>query len=142
TNCTVVANSGHEGGGVEAAWLNSCIVYYNSGPVGSNYSESCTLNYCCTAPMPANGTNNIIAPPKLASLTHLSAASPCRGAGTNGLGVDIDSQPWLRPASIGCDEFIPNGATGSLSLLIEAPYTNAAANFQLAFVALIRRTVN
>jgi hypothetical protein len=47
---------------------------------------------------------------------HLSAISPCRGAGNpiyEG-GTDIDGEPWLNPPSIGCDEYYAADFTGPL----------------------------
>ncbi len=80
-----------------------------------------------------------MAEPQLASAWHLSAGSPCRGAGSaaSATGVDIDGEPWAIPPAIGCDEYRPGAITGPLSLAIQATYTNVAAGFTVDFTAAI-----
>ena len=75
--------------------------------------------------------------PQLASLSHLSAGSPCRGAGSSAYasGVDLDGEPWANPPSIGCDEHYAGSVTGVLNVAIQTPYTNLAAGVAAAFVA-------
>jgi hypothetical protein len=48
-------------------------------------------------------------PQLLADSIHLTATSPCLGAGTAAVvsGTDIDGQPWNTPPPIGCDEWQP-----------------------------------
>ena len=136
-NCTLTGNSAVNGGGADNSTLNNCIVYYNTAPGGDNYSSS-TLNYCCTTPLPDSGANNITAEPQLTDTAHISASSPCIGAGSTNYstGVDIDGESWLNPPSIGCDEFHA-GATGGLSINIQANYTNVTPGFVLNFNGLI-----
>jgi hypothetical protein len=52
-------------------------------------------------------------------------------------GLDIDGETWANPPSIGCDEYHPGAVTGSLSVSIQAAYTNAAVGFALNFTAAI-----
>ena len=98
-----------------------------------------TLNYCCTTPLPTGGTGNIALDPQLASASHLSADSPCRGAGSAAYatGTDIDGEPWGNPPSIGCDEFHAGAVTGPLTVSLLANYTNVAVGYSVSFTALI-----
>jgi len=153
-NCTVSANSAlglggtlGSGGGVAGGTLYNCIVYFNQAHVGLNFAPVVLLdepfdplfNHCCTTPLPTNGPGNIADDPQLASATRLSASSPCIGAGSPAYnsGVDIDGEPWLTPPSMGADEPITSGATGALTVALEAAYTNVAIGFPLSFTTQI-----
>jgi len=145
-NCTLTGNSAtglsSGGGGAYACTLNNCIVYYNSDSSpfrDNNYDPSSTLNYCCTTPMPTSGGGNINADPQLASASHLSALSPCIGAGnaTYASGTDIDGEPWANPPSIGCDEYHAGAVTGPLTVSLRATYTNVATGFPVVLTAFI-----
>ena len=119
--------------------LINSILCFNSGGAGvANYFGG-TLNYCCTTPLPPSGAGNISADPQLASASHLSATSPCRGAGDNhyAVGTDIDGELWQHPPSIGCDEYNSGAVTGALTVAISAAYSNVAAGLALEFAALI-----
>ena len=145
-NCTLSGNSANEGGGAFNSTLNNCIVYYNSAPNGDNYNYYSRLSYSWTTPLPPEGVGNISAAPQLADLSHLSAGSPCRGAGSAAYatGLDIDGEPWANPPSIGCEEYHPGAVTGPLSVSIQAAYTNVAAGITVNFTATIdgRATAN
>jgi hypothetical protein len=132
-DCTLTGNSAFEGGGTYSGTSDNCIVYFNEAVIGPNYSGG-TLRYCCTTPVPS-GTGNFDAAPQLASLSHLSSASPCLGAGAYAMGVDIDGEPWATPPSVGCDEYYAGSVTGAISAVIQAPYTNIAPGFGATFVA-------
>ncbi len=143
-NCTLTGNSaGDSGGGAAGSTLNNCLVYFNTAPNGPNYIGDgyyrVVLNYCCTTPLPADGVGNISLDPQLASASHLSAGSPCRGAGsaTYATGTDLDGEAWANPPSIGCDEYQPGAVTGPLSVRIVADYTNVAVGFAVTLTALI-----
>lgn len=142
-NCTVTGNAAGSGGGADGSALNNCIVYYNDAPIDSNYTASCTLNYSSASPPPTSGVGNLAANPQLASLTRLSAASPCRGAGsaTYVNGVDIDGEAWLNPPSMGCDEFYSGGLTGLVSVALQASSTNVATGFPIHFNSQINGLV-
>ncbi len=138
-NCTLIGNSGaNSGGGASACTLNNCISYFNTSTNGANYGSS-TLNYCCTTPQPTNGLGNISLDPRLAGASHLSAGSPCRGAGNAAYasGADIDGEAWASPPSIGCDEYHPGAVTGPLSVGITASFTTVTIGFAVQFAALI-----
>ncbi len=145
-NCTLTRNSAqYRGGGVygdvpndNPSTLNNCIVYFNTAPSGANYDGS-SLNHCCTTPLLLGGSGNISADPQLASASHLSASSPCRGAGsaTSATGTDIDGEAWANPPSIGCDEYHAGAVTGPLNVAIVTAYTNVAVGFPVELTALI-----
>jgi hypothetical protein len=144
TNCTLTGNSAGNGGGAFGSSLNNCIVYFNSAPRAPNYDSSSTLNYCCTTPQPTNGLGTISSDPQLASASHLSAASPCRGAGNPAYasGTDIDDEAWATPPSIGCDEYHAGAATGPLSVALTMSYTSVLPNFIVQLMALIEGRVS
>jgi parallel beta-helix repeat protein len=130
-NCTLTGNrlgnwSSGYGGGVADCSLSNCIVYANSATINSGTSNSynSTFYYSCTA-QAAGGTGNIATDPLLlADGAHLSAASPCIGAGA-GIATltDIDGQAWNSPPAMGCDEWHP------------APVIGAPPSFQIGFPA-------
>ena len=137
-NCTLTGNSATTGGGASQGTLNNCIVYFNNAPASPNYSGS-SLNYCCTTPAPAGGTANFTGDPLLASATHLSTGSPCRGAGSANytLGTDIDGEAWANPPDVGCDEYIPGNVTGPLVVSISATFTNVAVGYSVGITGAI-----
>jgi PKD domain len=122
-NCTVSGNisSGYSsgyGGAVYGATLTNCVVWGNiqrtSYPYTNYASANCVLSYCDTDPLPSGAGNIDIDPQLLGDGVHLTAASPCIGAGPNSvvIGTDIDGQPWNNPPSIGCDEWQPAPVIG------------------------------
>jgi hypothetical protein len=135
TNCTITGNFGSEGGGANSCTLFNSIVYYNHATSNPDNS-GCVMNYSCT-PLAAAGTNNITDDPQLASVSHLSAGSACRGAGgaSFAFGSDFDGEPWGTPPDIGCDEY--NVATTPLSLSVLASFTNVATGFDVDFTEYI-----
>ena len=138
-NCTLTGNSAFAGGGAEGCTLNNCIVYFNSDTDGGNYDSSSTLNYCCTTPLPTTGVGNISADPQLASASHLSAQSPCIGAGsaTYASGTDIDGDAWNNPPSIGCDEYHAGAVTGPMTVSLTATVTNVLIGNPIGLTAFI-----
>ena len=138
-NCTLLGNSADYGGGVSWGGLYNCIVYYNNAKEGGSNFDSGIFDYCCTTPLPEDGTNNITSEPLLASASHLSSGSPCRGAGStdSGMGKDIDGESWLNPPSIGCDEFYAGSATGPLAVTINADWTNVTVGFVMDLKGMV-----
>jgi pectin methylesterase-like acyl-CoA thioesterase len=138
-NCTLSGNSAGLGGGASSCALYNCILYYNTASLAVNYDSSCTLNCCCTTPLPTTGVGNLALDPQLASASHLSAGSPCRGAGSAAYvtGADIDGEPWGNPPSIGCDEYHVGAVTGPLTVGILASPTNVPTGYAVSLTALI-----
>jgi PKD repeat protein len=140
-NCTLIANNASgSGGGAYSATLRNCILYHNGV---DNYSI-CTLNFCCTTPLPGAGSGNITNEPQLASFSHLSASSPCRGVGSAAYatGLDIDGEAWLNPPSIGCDEYRPGAVTGDMAVGVGTSTTNVPVDFGIDFTAYITGRVS
>ena len=135
-NCTLTGNAGI---GASGALLYNCIVYYNGSSSAANYDAYSTLNYCCATPLETNGVGNIDLDPQLASATHLSAISPCRGAGSAAYatGTDIDGEPWANPPAIGCDEYRVGAVTGPLTVSLQASYAYVPVGYSVTFTALI-----
>jgi parallel beta-helix repeat protein len=136
-NCTIAFNTADVGGGTYTGKLHNCIVYYNTANAAPNHENS-VMSYSCTTPQ-AGGVGNITNDPALASLTHLSFDSPCRGAAdsSNAFGLDVDGEVWGNPPSMGCDEIRPGAVTGDLQVSISVPFTNVAIGFPLDFTAVI-----
>ncbi|HEX3628097.1 MAG TPA: choice-of-anchor Q domain-containing protein [Verrucomicrobiae bacterium] len=139
-HCNIVGNSAGDGGGTENANLVNCINYCNTAtqPYDSNSNfDGGTINYSCTAPLP--GAKDITSDPQLASLSHVSLDSPCRGTGSIAAssGVDIDGNPWANPPSIGCFEAYPDSVLGSFAVAISTAYTNWPPGWALNLQASI-----
>ncbi|MBI5383840.1 MAG: PKD domain-containing protein [Verrucomicrobia bacterium] len=137
-SCTITGNSAPTGSGAFFSTLTNCILYFNNAPDGANYSYG-TFDHCCTTPLPSGGTGNFTNDPQLVSAFHLSATSPCRGAGTSTAvtGTDIDGEAWAVPPSVGCDEFRAGAFTGALTVSFDASYTDVAAGWPVQFTAQI-----
>jgi PKD repeat protein len=137
-HCTVTGNLALlAGGGAFYCTLEDCIVYFNNSRKDANYSAS-DLSFCCTSPLPSSGQRNIVADPQLASASHLSRTSPCRGAGNaaHAGGADIDGEAWNQPPSIGCDEYWEDGVTGPLTAEMVVAATNVAVGYPVEFTAM------
>ncbi|HLH55311.1 MAG TPA: immunoglobulin domain-containing protein [Verrucomicrobiae bacterium] len=100
-NCTVVNNGL---GACSACTLCNCILYSNGVQSAgfNNYNDSCTLNYCCTMPLPTNGVGNITNTPMFVDAAngdfHLQPNSPCINAGNNLFAFtsnDLDGNPRI-----------------------------------------------
>ena len=103
-NCTVAGNTAvGSGGGVyggSGAWLNNCIVFFNSAPVGSNLIGA-KFNYTCTTP-PLLGDDDITNEPVFVDLSggdfYLQSNSPCINSGHNAFVAvtnDLDGNPRI-----------------------------------------------
>jgi len=146
-NCNIIGNSAADGGGAYNATLVNCIDYFNELTPNAYLSNTnydlVNFAYTCTTPNPS-GTGNIISDPKLASVSHISLNSPCRGAGKASAtsGVDIDGNLWANPPSMGCFEPYPGNITGTVSLGISTTFTNLAPGFGENFEANISGPVD
>jgi hypothetical protein len=141
-NCTVIGNSAGTGGGAFDTPANNSILFYNMATDGPNYATDYPprpMNYCCTTPLPAAGVGTFEDDPQLASFSHISSASPCRGAGSAlyAAGLDIDGEPWANPPSVGCDEPYATGDPGPITVAFQASCTNFGTNYSVYFVGNI-----
>ncbi|HEY3762388.1 MAG TPA: immunoglobulin domain-containing protein [Verrucomicrobiae bacterium] len=60
-NCTVTGNSaGNYGGGVDNSAVTNSIVYFNTAPVGPNYSGTNDMSWSCTTPLPNDNSGNLV----------------------------------------------------------------------------------
>lgn len=136
-NCTLTGNTALEGGGSYYGNLFNCIVYFNKAAVAGNYHSS-TLGNSCTTPLPP-GEGNITNDPLLAGVWHVSANSPCIGAGSaaQAVGSDLDGEGWANPPSMGCDELRTGAAGGGLGVAISASFTNVSPGVTIDFAAFI-----
>jgi hypothetical protein len=123
-NCALSANSGTSGGGANSAILYNCTLagnlsqggggaalYYNDSS-GTNYDGYCTLNYCCTTPLPTNGVGNISNEPVFSDFAngdfHLYPSSPCINAGNNAFvsgSLDLDGAPRIVGGTVDMGAF-------------------------------------
>jgi PKD domain-containing protein len=142
-NCTIIANSANSAGGKDGGRSTNCIVYHNNAPGFPNYRTGTTFDHSCTTPLP-DGVGNISVEPGLADSFRLTATSACRGAGIGAvvIGADIDGEPWLNPASMGCDEFYPGTASGALNVTVKVANTSVAVGFPLNFIATVTGAAN
>jgi len=137
-HCTLTGNTAwNRGGGTHDSDLFNCIVYFNKARLGPNHQGS-DLDHSCTTPLPP-GDGNIDDDPRLASDSHLSAVSPCLGAGAPVAGImsDIDGETWLSPPSMGADEVVAAHATGDLHVAIRAEQLRVTTGFEVSFQAVV-----
>ncbi len=86
-SCTLSGNAAQtNGGGSSISSLSNCIVYYNTAPSSANF-RNCTFSYCCTYPLPSEGSGNISNEPAFVDFAggdfRLASNSPCINAGRN-----------------------------------------------------------
>jgi hypothetical protein len=149
--CTVQGDLGRSSilsqfwpGTYECLARNSIVVgYYDDFSTGlDTYEYSCTEGRPPSLSVMPNGVSNInavVSNPQFLDWYHISASSPCRGAG-DGLystGTDLDGEPWANPPSMGCDEVVPANRTGALSVSISSIDTNVVVNAPSAYYANI-----
>ncbi len=126
-HCTVTGNSAGSGGGCYLGSVSQSIVFFNDAIFGPNH-EGATILQSCTTPLPESGSGNLDVDPLLASLSHISAQSPCQAGdiAPPQLPTDLDGEPWLQPSTMGADQFIDGQATGALEVRIHSPESTVA----------------
>ncbi|MDD2598589.1 MAG: choice-of-anchor Q domain-containing protein [Kiritimatiellae bacterium] len=150
-NCTITANhSFSEAGGVGGrSKVHNCIVWGNSCDNGESdincnaggeayYGETSVAEFTCSPNLIHGSHGNITNNPQLVTFSHLSALSPCIGAGSAAYAFefDIDGEPWQPAPSMGCDEYAGAGTVaGDISLTIQG-ITEVAAGYATDFTFL------
>ena len=133
-NCTVWGNTASDGtGGIEGSVAYNCIIFANDP--WNQYLSS--LDYCCTLPLPDNGSGNFTSDPLLVDPAngdfHLQSDSPCINAGNNSYVTttdDLDGNPRIMGlvVDLGAYEF-------PIAAAIGADYTNVTAGFTVNFIS-------
>ena len=147
-NCTVVKNTAASGGGIYGSGsgpgmlVGNNIIYNNAATnSGNNWLGSILSSNCCSFPImvPTIWGNITNDPIFMDAAFHLSAASPCRGAGSSlyASGTDLDGEAWNNPPSMGADEVFNADFIGTLSVVIQSPETNLLLNHSLALAGQI-----
>ena len=146
-NCTVANNTAISGGGIYAnmpSTVYNSIIYDNTALSGGNNWQGGVFSYNgCSVPemMPPGSTyGNITNDPIFVDAAfHLSAASPCRGAGSSlyATGTDLDGEAWNSPPSMGADEVYDADFIGALSVAIQSSRTSLLVNRSLALAGQI-----
>jgi len=138
-NCVFIDNSSWfgVGGGMGGGTAYHCVFIGNGGGMSGgtvynsvfwgNYPDDLVDSeayYSCSTDLTHGVNGNITNNPMLASASHISTNSPCRGAGSFAYssGTDIDGEAWLNPPSMGCDEYHGLGTvTGTPELSLQGP---------------------
>jgi hypothetical protein len=146
-NCTVANNTAISGGGVYAnmpSTVYNSIIYGNTASSGGNNWQGGIFSYNgCSVPemMPTDLTyGNITNDPIFVDAAfHLSAASPCRGAGSSlyATGTDLDGEAWNNPPSMGADEVYDADFVGALAVAIQSSRTSLLVNRSLSLTGQI-----
>lgn len=151
TNCTVCGNFAFEiGGGTSNGNQYNCISFDNNAVLVANGSNSWApyvILFTCTIPAPATGNNtqppftgDIVTDPQFVdSAFHLSASSPCRGAGSSLylFGWSMDGRAWSNPPSMGANEVYDSDFVGPLSVAIQSSQTSDFAGRAWNFIGQV-----
>jgi hypothetical protein len=143
----VANNTAISGGGVYAnmpSTVYNSIIYGNTASSGGNNWQGGIFSYNgCSVPemMPTDLTyGNITNDPIFVDAAfHLSAASPCRGAGSSlyATGTDLDGEAWNNPPSMGADEVYDADFVGALAVAIQSSRTSLLVNRSLSLTGQI-----
>jgi hypothetical protein len=125
-NCTVTGNLapyGAGGGEYSSVGWNSIVFYNYATEVyhQTDYNDWDSFSrfsfFSSWTPSDLDPSFNSKPSPQITfDGVHISATSPCRGAGNPlyASGTDIDGEPWANPPSMGCDEYNPADFTGPI----------------------------
>jgi hypothetical protein len=115
-NCTIVSNSARMGtGGTGSPSVTNCIIYYNTAPNSPNTGSP--LSFCCTTPLPTEGTGNITNEPLFVDRRNgnlrLQSNSPCINVGVNASAAgptDLDGRPRVVGGTVDIGAYEYQGA--------------------------------
>ena len=134
TNCTVWGNTASDGtGGIEGCDAYNCIIFGNDP---ANYRWG-NLDYCCTEPLPGDGSGNFSSDPllidPLSGDFHLQSNSPCINQGNDAYvasTTDLDGNPRIFDGTVdvGAYEF---QTSVPLQAVIHPESTNAVLGYPL-----------
>jgi len=147
-NCTVVKNTAVIGGGFYGGFyvdspnlVYNSIIYDNTAlSSGNNWEGNLIGSNNCTFPqLPGVWVTITNDPVFVDAAFHLSAASPCRGAGNSlyATGTDLDGEAWKSPSSMGADEVYDADFVGALAVTIQSSQTSLLVNRSLALAGQI-----
>jgi len=112
TNCTVVGNRAAEAGGVWAGTMGNSIVYYNEASVRVDNVQAEFMSFCCTIPLPAQGSGNFTNEPLFVNLVagdfNLQSNSPCINSGNNSYvttPTDLQGDPRVQGGTVDIGAF-------------------------------------
>jgi hypothetical protein len=112
TNCTVVGNRAAEAGGVWVGNVANSIVYYNEASVRADNVEAEFVSFCCTTPLPTQGSGNIANEPLFVNLVvgdfNLQTNSPCINSGNNSYvttTTDLQGDPRIQGGTVDIGAF-------------------------------------
>ncbi len=155
-NCLVVSNSvGDTGAGAFDSTLNNCTVWGNTASDGTGGIEGCvahnciilgndhanyrwgSLDYCCTEPLPGDGSGNFNSDPLLIDPLggdfHLQSNSPCVNQGNNAdvaSTTDLDGNPRIFDGTVDVGAYELQTPV-PLQAMIHPESTNAVLGYDL-----------
>ena len=112
TNCTVVGNRAAEAGGVWMGYVANSIIYYNTAALRVDNHQAESVSFCCTTPLPAQGSGNITNEPLFVNLVpgdfSLQTNSPCINSGNNSYvttATDLQGDPRIQGGTVDIGAF-------------------------------------
>jgi hypothetical protein len=147
-NCTIVKNTAAHGGGCYV-YTYPCLIYNSiifgntASSSGNDWEGLVQSRNSCSVPKlnpTTSSYGNITNDPVFMDADfHLSATSPCRGAGSSlyTSGTDLDGELWNSPPTIGADEVYDADFSGALAVAILADQTDVLVNRSLGLVGQV-----